>query len=60
MRNNIRLLDWSALSPDLNPMENTWSILSRKIYENGKQYTSVNDLKTAIFNSWYEISPDFV
>lgn len=57
MQNNITLLDWPALSPDLNPMENIWGILSRKIYENGKQYTCVNDLKTAIDKAWYEISP---
>ncbi len=45
MQNNITLLNLPALSPDLNPMENIWGIFSRKIYENGKQYTCVNDLK---------------
>ncbi|OWZ22277.1 Transposase [Phytophthora megakarya] len=28
----VQLLDWSARSPDLNPIENVWAILSRKVY----------------------------
>lgn len=38
-------------------MENIWRILCCKIYENRKQYTGVNDLKTAIDIALYEISP---
>ncbi|CAD6185653.1 unnamed protein product [Caenorhabditis auriculariae] len=42
---NVVLLDWSACSPDLNPVENSWSVLVRRVYANAKQYTTVNDLK---------------
>ena len=35
---------WPACSPHLNPIENFWSILKRKIYEDGKQYSSKNCL----------------
>ena len=32
------LMLWPACSPDLNPIENVWSILKHKIYEDGKQF----------------------
>ncbi|CAD6191403.1 unnamed protein product [Caenorhabditis auriculariae] len=43
--NNVVLLDWPACSPDLNSVENLWSVLVRRVYANAKQYTTVNDLK---------------
>ncbi|CAD6193399.1 unnamed protein product [Caenorhabditis auriculariae] len=50
--NNVVLLDWPAFSPDLNPVENLWSVLVRRVYANAKQYTTVNDLKRAIRAEW--------
>ncbi|CAD6185418.1 unnamed protein product [Caenorhabditis auriculariae] len=38
--------------PDLNPVENLWSVLVRRVYANAKQYTTVNDLKRAIRAEW--------
>lgn len=53
-RKKIVVLDWPALSPDLNPIENAWSIIARKVYEKGKQYQTVEDLKKAIQKCWVE------
>ena len=51
----IELLDWSACSPDLNPIENLWGILCRKVYAGGRQFNTVAELEVAVRNSWREI-----
>ena len=43
-----QIMAWPAYSPDLNPIENLWSILKQKIYANGKQYSSKDSLWDAI------------
>ncbi|KAG6621993.1 Transposase [Phytophthora cinnamomi] len=48
----VQLLDWPARSPDLNPIENVWAILSRKVYAQGKQYNNVPELTAAVMQAW--------
>jgi transposase len=45
---NERLMVWPPNSPDLNPIENLWAIIKRKIYADGKQFTSKQELWHAI------------
>ena len=33
---NIQVLDWQSGSPDLNPTENHWGDLVRRVYSHGK------------------------
>ena len=56
----ITAILWLARSPDCNPIENMWVILSRKVYENGRQYDSLDDLKEAIIYAWDQISLETV
>lgn len=51
----IPTLQWPAVSPDLNPMENLWSILSQNVYKNGRQFHSLKDLRSAIKEEWNKI-----
>lgn len=44
----VNVLDWPVRSPDLNPIENLWALLARKVYPNGRQYANVGDLAAAI------------
>ena len=43
-----RLMRWAPNSPDLNPIENLWSILKRRVYYQGRQFNSKIDLWNAI------------
>jgi transposase len=52
----VNVLPWPSLSADLNPIENLWGMLARKVYNEGKQFSTKEQLKTAILNSWEEIS----
>ena len=54
--NNIETLNWPSRSPDLNIMENLWGILVRSVYENGRQFSSKEELKNAILFSWANIN----
>ena len=53
-------MDWPALSPDLNPIENLWGIVARQVYSQGKQYDSKVSFAGAIMKSWSEIDDQTV
>ncbi|GBM14789.1 Transposable element Tc3 transposase [Araneus ventricosus] len=57
---NITVLERLPVSPDLNPIENMWGFMSRKVYENGEQFYSVNALKTSIECAWYNLEPEIL
>ena len=40
--------EWLPSSPDLNPIENQWSVVKMKSYEGGKQYNSKANLSKVI------------
>lgn len=56
IRNNITVLNWPAQSPDLNPIENLWSDVKRRI--SGRKCTSKEDLWKCVEAAWYETSPE--
>ena len=41
--NNIKIIDWPSYSPDLNPIENIWTVMKRKIA--WKTFTTISCLK---------------
>ncbi len=46
----VTVLDWPANSPDLNPMENLWGIVKKKIRDT--RPNNADDLKAAIKATW--------
>ena len=57
---NVVLMDWPALSPDLNSIENLWGIVTRQAYGQGKKYDSKVSLTGAIMKSWPKIDDQTV
>ena len=56
---NVEVMpDWPPRSPDLNPLENLWAILARKVNDCGP--TDVKELTTYIQKVWKEFSQDEV
>ena len=59
---DIEVMDWPAVSPDLNPIENIWGILVQRVYENGRQFQTVNQLRSCVMEQWnslqqFELEP---
>lgn len=46
------LMTWPPCSPDLNPIEQLWSILKREVYKGGQQFTS----KEALWNKIVDVA----
>ncbi len=51
----VTKLDWPANSPDLNPIENIWGIVKRKMRDN--RPNNADDLKAAIKATWASVTP---
>jgi transposase len=54
--NKIQLFPIPPKSPDLNPIENVWGLLARRVYWGGNQYNNLNELKNAIISAWNSIT----
>ncbi len=53
-RNNVDVIQWHAVSPDLNPIEHIWDELGRKAKAN-HQINNVGDLTRALQQEWQNL-----
>ncbi len=51
----ITVLDWPANSPDLNPIENLWGIVKRKMRDT--RPNNADELKATVKETWASIPP---
>ena len=53
-RNNVNVLPWPAVSPDMNPIEHIWDYLGRKVRARGN-VNNLRDLENAVIQEWNNI-----
>ncbi len=56
--NELSLLKWPPLSPDLNPIEHLWDVVEREIRIMDVQPTNLQQLRDAIMSIWTKISEE--
>ncbi|GFX94530.1 transposable element Tcb1 transposase [Trichonephila clavipes] len=55
---DITRMDWSAYSPDLNPIEHVWDMLGRKIAARQPPNTCLPELRRVLLDEWCNIPQD--
>ena len=53
----ISLMEWPAQSPDLNPIENSWALLKRRLRLRTRHPTNADNLFDALLKEW-NLIPD--
>ena len=53
-RNNVNVLPWPAVSPDMNPIEHIWDYFGRKVRARGN-VNNLRDLENALIQEWNNI-----
>ena len=56
----ISMLPWPAQNPNLNPIENIWNEIDKKVYKLRKQPKNFQDLKQKVKTTWHSISLDYI
>ena len=59
-QNHIRVLPWSALSPDLSPIEHLWDELGRRVRHRQNPPETLQELRDALVHEWNNISQAFI
>lgn len=54
------VMEWPAQSPDLNPIENLWAYLKRRLAGYAEAPKSINELWERILAEWNQIPVDYV
>ena len=54
----LRCFEWPPASPDLNPIENVWSLLKMRIRRLLKPSDSLADLECLLQREWNELSQE--
>jgi len=57
-QNNVTLVEWPALSPDLSPIEHVWDELGRRLRRRLTRPETLQYLENAIIEEWANIPVD--
>ena len=59
-QNNVNVMNWPALSPDLNPIEHLWDEIQRRLNEEQPSPTTAAELSVAFQRVWALIPIAFI
>ncbi len=59
-RNNVDILDFPALSPDMAPIEHVWDELKRRVYARPNPPSTIPELRNAVVHEWENIPQQFI
>jgi len=48
----IEHMEWTAVSPDMNPIENMWSEITRTVDASVNQPTNLAELRQTVIDAW--------
>ena len=48
-------MKWPPMSPDLNPIENIWSMMKEKVYKQKSVHKNITELWDGITSAWYSL-----
>lgn len=57
-KHRLEVLKWPALSPDLSPIENLWSIVSQRLYK--ASFATADQMFSAVQREWDNIPPSIL
>ena len=52
----VTYVPWSAMSPDLNPIEHIWDMLGRRIQAREPPVQNISQLEAALHREWQQLS----
>lgn len=56
----VSCLKWPSKAPDLNVIENVWSLTACRVYHSGNQFQSIDRLKNEITNVWHSMDTSYI
>ena len=54
-REGITTMEWLPMSPDLNLIENIWSLMQSEVYKEKKVFKNTSELWDAIIAAWHTL-----
>jgi transposase len=52
----VTSVPWSAMSPDLNPIEHTWDMFGRRMHVREPPVQNIRRLEAALHREWQQLS----